>query len=213
MKNYSTTEYGSLFSLGEEARRLYELKDEIRNEIEKFNFTYLWLPSLTSNNFFHPQKVESDHLNASLTHAGCLPFFEHVDKFENKVYFGFNRVHRLEPLRNLNKKSRLESFEVAEIIVTGTEIYTLEMYTKLKDSLTIFLNNKAEGYWNNANDSFIRKQKKEEWTVGENTKKIAVASGNYHGDYFSGRRNLKGYSFCFGIGLERLNEAIKGRAN
>ncbi|HDX9703230.1 MULTISPECIES: hypothetical protein [Bacillus cereus group] len=211
MKNYKTTKSGALFLCGEEAKKLVTLKKGIEVALKSLNYIDLWLPSLVHEPAFHPQNVDSGHKEGSLVHAACLPFFKEIDEYENNVYFGFNRVHRLEPLRSLNTNTRLEAFEVAEVIITGDVGYTSKKYEEVKHIITKFLESHLNGTWVPADDSFIQKYEKEEWIFGEGTGKVAIASGNKHGRYFSSQRHAEGTSCCFGIGIERLYEAIERR--
>lgn len=208
MKDIKSTKSGALFVCGEEAKRLFDIKREIEETLKVLEYTHLWLPSLVESSFFHPQNVDSGHKEGTLVHAACLPFFDQIDDYTNNIYFGFNRVHRLEPLRNLNKQTRLESFEVAEIIITGSEEYTTKKYSEVKELLSTLLSKYTKGEWAEADDSFIQKYEKEEWVVGNGVEKVSIASANRHGKHFSGRKNAEGTSCCFGIGIERLYESL-----
>ncbi|CAN7535832.1 hypothetical protein [Rossellomorea sp. LjRoot5] len=208
MIDIKSTKSGALFVCGEGAKQLASLKKEIEDTLSQLDYTSLWLPSLVQDSFFHPQNVDSGHKEGTLVHAACLPFFDEVENYTDNIYFGFNRVHRLEPLRNLNKQTRMESFEVAEVIITGSKEYTATKYIEVKELLTTFLSRYTEGEWTKADDSFIQKYEKEEWIVGSGGNKVSIASANKHGEHFSAKKKVEGVSCCFGIGIERLYESI-----
>lgn len=211
MKSFKSTASGALLAIGREADLLYGLQNDILTFMKKVKYVPVWLPSLTEHSYFHPQAIDSEHKSGHLVHAACLPFFGEVPKFDDEVYFGFNRVHRLEPLRTFNASVRLEAFEVAEIIITGSMEFTADKYQEIKSALTAFLSSyNSNGQWVKAQDAFLKKFNKEEWVIYPKSREaVAVASGNWHGSYFSRARGLDGYSSCFGIGIERLAEYLE----
>lgn len=196
---------GGLFMRGERAKKMYDIQRMLETTFSNLKFEYLWLPSLSNEKHFHPQNIESSHRDGSLVHAACLPFFDKEEKYLNEKFFGVNRVHRLEPLRHSKSESRLECFNVFEIIITGDKVFVDNEYIRVKKVIDNFIKSylNIECNWILADDSFMSlNQEKEELIIKSSEIQFSVCSGNKHGTFFSNQTNK--YSCCFGIGIERL---------
>ncbi|MGT2809673.1 hypothetical protein D8827_00040 [Streptococcus intermedius] len=201
---------GAVYARGVYAEIINDFKKQLDKLLIFEGFEPLWLPSLIKTQVFHPQNVDSSHRDGFLVHAACLPFFEHELEFTNGKYFGVNRVHRLEPLRTADSETRLECFEVFEVIITGDEEFVDVTYESTKDLLQSFIENflGVSSDWYEAGDSFIDDNiKKEELKLHTDDMEFAIMSGNKHGTFFTKKSNK--VSCCFGIGIERILKAKK----
>ncbi|ARE20917.1 MULTISPECIES: hypothetical protein [Lactococcus] len=203
--NHINNDIGALYLRGKSAEKIDKIQTDLKNRFSTLDFEYLWLPSLSSKQYFHPQNIESSHRNGYLVHAACLSFFDQEQSFSDGRFFGINRVHRLEPLRTPYSETRLECFNVFEIILTGDDKFLSKEYDFVKEAVKGFIEDylKIKCEWRIADDSFIDSdQKKEELIFNKEGKKFSIASGNVHGDFFTKRKDI--FSCCFGIGIERL---------
>lgn len=202
-------EHGSCFAVGEHAGALNALKAEIAGAWERLGATPVWLAP-TCGESPHPLAVRSEHTRGRLVHAACLSFFERLGAFPGDgLYGGFCQVHRLEPLAELDSLVRLETFTVAETIIVGDARRCRELYAVYREAITALVGRHVPtARWSAARDLFAPglRAKEELWAqVGG--LRVAVASGNDHGDAFTNRAGVDGESRCFGIGIERLYAA------
>lgn len=196
---------GCIYVRGKYARIINDFKKQLDEILFEEGFECLWLPSLSKKQFFHPQNVDSAHRDGFLVHAACLPFFENENQICNGKFFGVNRVHRLEPLRTSDSETRLECFEVFEVIITGDEEFLNRNYNTTKKILQTYVENflGVSCGWYTAGDHFLDKNyEKEELKLITSNLQFSIISGNKHGKFFTQESDK--YSCCFGIGLERI---------
>jgi len=212
--SFLSTKSGGVLAIGQPAHELWDLFHEIETLWRSWEAEFLWLSPLrvrrgkTSKE--HPQQVRSYHTNSILPHAACLPLFDELEDSRSQVYVGIGTVHRLEPMRAIDIGGRLESFHVAETVIVGDENFCKAKYRRIHDDIGQFLEGYVKGTWKVMSDTFVDEiQQKEEWIAGSGPQALAIASANDHGTYFLEQRKLPGQSMCFGIGIERLYEAIQ----
>ncbi|MFH1469115.1 MAG: hypothetical protein ABIO70_32305 [Pseudomonadota bacterium] len=212
--DFTSGESGGLLALGAPAARMMAMRGEMERLWRELEVCPVWLPSLRSHLpvglHAHPQQVGAEHGRGALPHAACLPLFDELPDAENRVYGGFGVVHRLEPLGALDPRGRLEAFTVAETVIVGEPAFCEEAYRRVHAALTSWLSGHLRGRWELAGDPFAEGlARKEEWRTGEGARRLSVASGNVHGHHFLAPRGLRGVSCCFGVGIERMLEALR----
>jgi len=145
---------------------------------------------------FAKNKIKS--LRSALVTARCARFEEN-----NYVF----------PFRNSN-------FTMKEFVAVGSagpiESLRMKILEKIQNTFNKLrlggsFENSADAFFmgNDAGAKIIQKLKglKQEYIVSVNKQHVALASINYHEDYFVRRFNIKGnklHSFCAAFGIERL---------